>query len=147
MGDPPPPSRPSPPQNIQQLKGTIWTGVRDPARWIRNGQLEGRQFILQILMQGFGSVSGSGSALIWAAGSGYGSAYKFRIRIQEGKNDPKNWKKDRIFIFWSARCSLLRAEGFSCSLGLLYGGLGISKLQFLIKKIKIKFLVVNFFQF
>ncbi len=31
-------------------------------------------------------------------------------------------------------CSLLRAEGFSCSLGVLYGGLGISKLQFLIKK-------------
>jgi hypothetical protein len=36
-------------------------------------------------------------------------------------------------------------KGFSCSLGVLYGGLGISKLQFLIKKIKIKFLVVNFF--
>jgi hypothetical protein len=30
-------------------------------------------------------------------------------------------------------------------LGVLYGGLGISKLQVLIKKIKIKFLVVNFF--
>jgi hypothetical protein len=41
----------------------------------------------------------------------------------------------------------LRAEGFSCSLGVLYGGLGISKLQILIKKIKIKILVVNFFQF
>ncbi len=34
-------------------------------------------------------------------------------------------------MFWSAGCSLLRAEGFSCSLGLLYGGLRISKLQFL----------------
>jgi hypothetical protein len=33
----------------------------------------------------------------------------------------------------------LRAEGFSCSFGVLYGGLGISKLQFLIKKIEIKF--------
>jgi hypothetical protein len=32
-------------------------------------------------------------------------------------------------------------------LGVLYGGLGISKLQFLIKKIKIKFPAVNFFQF
>ena len=42
-------------------------------------------------------------------------------------------------------CSLLRAEGFSCSLGVLYGGQGIGKLQFLIKKIKIKFLVVSFF--
>ncbi len=28
----------------------------------------------------------------------------------------------------------MRAEGFSCSLDVLYGGLGISKLQFLIKK-------------
>jgi hypothetical protein len=41
----------------------------------------------------------------------------------------------------------LRAEGFFCSLGVLYGGLGISILQFLIKKIKIKFLVVIFVQF
>ncbi len=41
----------------------------------------------------------------------------------------------------------MRAEGLSCSLGVLYEGLGISKLQFLIKKIKIKFLVVIFFQF
>ncbi len=32
-------------------------------------------------------------------------------------------------MFWSAGCSLLRA-GLSCSLGVLYGGLGISKLQF-----------------
>jgi hypothetical protein len=39
----------------------------------------------------------------------------------------------------------LRAEGFSCNLGVLYGGLGISKLEFLIKKIKIKFPAVNFF--
>ncbi len=39
----------------------------------------------------------------------------------------------------------MRAEGFSCSFGVLYGGLGISKMQFLIKKIKIKFLVVIFF--
>jgi hypothetical protein len=54
-----------------------------------------------------------------------------RIRIQEGKNDPKKLKKGENFY-------LLRAEGFSCSLGVLYGGLGISKLQFLIKKIKIK---------
>jgi hypothetical protein len=44
----------------------------------------------------------------------------------------KNRKKARIFMFLS---SLLRAEGFSCSLGVLYGDLGISKLHFLIKKI------------
>jgi hypothetical protein len=34
--------------------------------------------------------------------------------------------------------------GFSCSLGILYGGLGISKLQFLIKKVEITFPVRNF---
>jgi hypothetical protein len=59
----------------------------------------------------------------------------------------KNGKKYRIFIFRGAGCSLLRAEGFSCSLGALYGGLGISKWQFLFKKIKIKFPAVNFVQF
>ncbi len=48
-------------------------------------------------------------------------------------------------MFLSAGCALLRAEGFSCSLGVLYGGLGISKWQFLIKKIKLKFPTVNFF--
>jgi hypothetical protein len=37
-------------------------------------------------------------------------------------------------MFWRAGFSLLRAEGFSCSLDVLYGGLGISKLQFLNKK-------------
>jgi hypothetical protein len=47
----------------------------------------------------------------------------------------KNRKKSRIFMFLSTGCSLLRSEGFSCSLGVLYGGLGTSKLQFLIKKI------------
>jgi hypothetical protein len=45
----------------------------------------------------------------------------------------------------STGCSLLRAEGFTCSLGVLYGGLGISKLRFLIKKIEIKFPAINFF--
>ncbi len=59
----------------------------------------------------------------------------------------KNRKKSRIFMFLSTGCSLLRAEGFSCSLGVLNGGLGISKLQFLIKKIEIKFPAIHFFQF
>jgi hypothetical protein len=59
----------------------------------------------------------------------------------------KNRKKSRIFMFLSTGCSLLRAEGFSCSLGVLYGGIGISKLLFLIKKIEIKFPAINFFQF
>ena len=57
----------------------------------------------------------------------------------------KNRKKSRIFMFLSTECSLLRAEGFSCSLGVLYGGLGIGKLQFLIKKIEIKFPAIIFF--
>jgi hypothetical protein len=48
-------------------------------------------------------------------------------------------------MFLSTGCSLLRAEGFSCSLGVLYGVLGISKLQFLIKKIEIIFPAINFF--
>ncbi len=56
----------------------------------------------------------------------------------------KNRKKSRIFMFLSTGCSLLRDEGFSCSVGVLYGGLGIRKLQFLIKKIEIKFPAINF---
>jgi hypothetical protein len=35
-------------------------------------------------------------------------------------------KKLRIFMFRSAGCSILRAEGFCFSLDVLYGGLGIS---------------------
>jgi hypothetical protein len=38
-------------------------------------------------------------------------------------------------MFGSAECSLWRAEVFFCSLDDLYGGLGISELQFLLKKI------------
>jgi hypothetical protein len=49
-----------------------------------------------------------------------------QIRIQEEKITLKIEKK--------AGCSLLRGEDFSCSLDVLYGGLGICKLQFLIKK-------------
>jgi len=40
----------------------------------------------------------------------------------------------------------LRAEGFFCSLDVLYGGLGIGKLQIFIKK-KLFFSVVIFFTF
>jgi hypothetical protein len=75
-----------------------------------------------------------------------------RIRIQIPDPDSgvqkmthKNRKKSRIFMFLSTGCSLLTAEGFSCSLGVLYGGLGISKLQILIMKIEIKFPAINFF--
>ncbi len=41
-----------------------------------------------------------------------------------------NRKKLINLIFSSAGCSVLRDEGFHCSLDVLYGGLGIRKLQF-----------------
>ncbi len=59
----------------------------------------------------------------------------------------KNRKKSRIFMFLSTGCSLLRAEGFSCSLGVFYVGLGIGKLQFLIQKKLCFFSAVIFYQF
>ncbi len=71
---------------------------------------------------GFNGVPGSGSGL------------SIRCRIQEGTKTHKKRKKLIIYIFWSAVCSLLRAEDFSCSLYVLYGGLGISKLQFFNQK-------------
>jgi hypothetical protein len=51
------------------------------------------------------------------------------------------------FMFWSVGWPLLRAEGFFYNLDILYGGLGIGKLQFLIKKIKIKISAIIFFNF
>ncbi len=52
-------------------------------------------------------------------------------------------------MFLSAGCSLLSAEGFSCtcSLCVLYGGLKKSKLQFSIQKILKGFTAVSLFQF
>jgi hypothetical protein len=47
----------------------------------------------------------------------------------------KSRKYLRNFMFWSAGCSFLRPEGFFCNLDVLYGGLGMGKLLFLIKKI------------
>jgi hypothetical protein len=59
-----------------------------------------------------------------------------------------NRKKVKKFhVLGSARCSLLSAEGFSCSLDFLYGGLGISKLLFLFPKIFIKNCSCKFFRF
>jgi hypothetical protein len=66
---------------------------------------------------------------------------------RRAKMTNKNRKKAGIFMFLSTGCSLLRAEGFSWSLGVLYGGLGLIKLQFLIKKIETKFPAINLFQF
>jgi hypothetical protein len=50
-------------------------------------------------------------------------------------------------MFLSVGWPLLRAKGFICNLDLLYGGLGIGKLQFLIKKKFNFFSDVNFSQF
>ncbi len=58
---------------------------------------------------------------------------------RRAKMTHKSRKKLRYFMFSSAGCFLLRAEGFFCSLDVLSGGLGIGKLYFFIK---IKF---NFF--
>ncbi len=75
-----------------------------------------------------------------------------RIRIRMGSLDlgwlkwpHKNRKMLIYFIFWSAGCSLMRDEGFSCSLDVLYGGPGISKLQFFYQKM-IYFIQPYFFQ-
>ncbi len=54
-------------------------------------------------------------------------------RYRSSKMAQKSRKPSINFIFWSADCSLLRTEGFSCSLDVLYRGLVIIKLQFLIK--------------
>ncbi len=56
-----------------------------------------------------------------------------------GQKWPTNTeKKLKNFTFWSAGCYFLKTDvifwGFSCSLNVLYGGPGIDKLQFLIKK-------------
>ncbi len=50
-----------------------------------------------------------------------------------GQKLPIHIEKIRNFMFYSAGCSLTRAEGFSCSLEVLYGGLWISKVQCFIK--------------
>ncbi len=78
----------------------------------------------------------------WSVGSGSALILVGWIRTQEGKNDLENRKKFRNFMFYSAGCSLLKAEGF---LDVLCGGLGISKLQFLILKNISFFSAVIFF--
>ncbi len=50
-------------------------------------------------------------------------------------------------MFWSVGWPLLWTGGFFCNLDILYGGLGIGKLQFLIKKKLTFFSAVIFFQF
>ncbi len=91
---------------------------------------------LEIFLCEFAVLTRCGSGFNGVPGSVSGSWFAIRIQIQEGKNR----KKLGNFMFWSAGCAVLRAEGFSCSLDVLYRGLGISKLQFwMIKKRKNNF--------
>jgi len=87
------------------------------------------------IASGFNQVSGSQS----------GSEIRNWIRKQEAEMTHKNIKKSRN-MFWSAGCSPLRAEGFSWSLDVIYGALGISKLLLLIQK-NFFLMAVNFLQF
>jgi hypothetical protein len=75
----------------------------------------------------------------------FGSGFGFNHISESGPESRRSkiTQKNRN-KFWSAGCSLLRAEGFSCSLDVLYGGLGISKLKF-VSKNKIKILAANVF--
>jgi hypothetical protein len=56
------------------------------------------------------------------------------VKISVADPDLMGSHKHRIklmdFIFLSVVYSILRSEGFSCSLDVIYGGLGINKLQF-----------------
>ncbi len=84
---------------------------------------------------------------------------RIRIRIHFGQVDPDpHWeygsgsrraqithKSEETLKFWSARCSRLRDEDSCWSLDVLYGGLGISKMQFLKKNLVFSY--VNVFQF
>ncbi len=83
-------------------------------------------------------------------GSVSGSGFRIRIRIQEGNKD---WQKHRKFfwnfMFWSAGCSLFRAEaGIFCSLDVLSGVLGTKcTVLFNPEKFFIFFPAINFFIF
>jgi hypothetical protein len=97
--------------------------------------------------------SGSGSRTLAASNANGGDGENLATTEHDA------WSIDKIKVsdpdpHGSALFELLDPDphsncgsGFSCSLGVLYGGQGISKLQFLIKKIEIKFPATNFFQF
>jgi hypothetical protein len=98
-------------------------GSADRKLQIRKVSLSPRLRIRIRIGSGFNRVSGSGFAI--------------RIRIHEGKMTYKSRKKFvivHVLKFWIIGWPLLRAKGFFCNLDVLYGGLGIGKLQFLIQK-------------
>ncbi len=59
-----------------------------------------------------------------------------------GKINRKIVKKIQNFYVSKYWMLSLKIQGFSCTLGVVYGGLGIRKLQILLKKIGIKFLAI-----
>ncbi len=59
----------------------------------------------------------------------------FEYSLRRAKVTHKNRKKGRNFMLRSAGCFRLRAKDFSWSLASLYGGLGMSKLDFWSKNI------------
>ncbi len=76
------------------------------------------------------------------SGSGSGIRIRIMVRIQGGKNDPQKLKFQEHF-----EVLMFSLEGFSCSLDVLYGGLGIGKLQYLIQNIKKKISTLIFLNF
>jgi len=82
---------------------------------------------------------GLGAFLPLDPGSGIGffriqSDHWIRIRNLNTDPDPggQKWHLKKKIMFWSVGWPLLWAGGFFCDLDILYGGLGIGKLQFLI---------------
>ncbi len=67
-----------------------------------------------------------------------------RFLIGNADPDPEGQNASHNFMVCSAGCSLLKEDGLTYSLYILYGGLGISKLQCLIK---VFFLAVIFSNF
>jgi hypothetical protein len=79
-------------------------------------------------------------------GSGFNGVPGSGFRSRRAKMTQKSRQKLINIIFWSAGCSLLRAEGFSCNLDVLYGGQRLSKFIFFLSK-KISFFQLYFLQF
>jgi len=96
---------------------------REPNQW-RFGYLTWTGFQCTFCNQGCGS--GSGFNRVYGSGSG----------SRRAKMTHKSRKKlfMFMFMFWSVGWPILRAEGFFYNLDILYKGLGIGKLQFLLKK-------------
>jgi hypothetical protein len=64
---------------------------------------------LKFCRNSFKQGCGSGSDISLSSGSGSGSALNNRIRIQEGKNDPKKEKK--VKKFYVLNCWMFSFEG------------------------------------